>query len=194
MTISDARFGQEQEQIDGVTQKFKSQQACIAALAPGNALNAEKMLIHPLSWSSTRIRGVCRSTLMGEAYAQSNAVERGLRTRATIVDTRGQLNIRQWEETASAAMGHVWFTDCESFFSHLISPNTKQQVENKRLAIDLSALKQLIWDNRDDGDEELDGSNGDYPHWIDTSAILAHCLTKTMTSGRLNETYARDAV
>ena len=111
----------EQDQLDGVTQNFKSQQACITALAPGNALNAEKMLIHPLSWSSTRIRRVCRRTLMAEAYALSNAVEHGFRTRATLVDMRGQLTICEWEETASAAMGHVWFTDCESIFAHLIS-------------------------------------------------------------------------
>ena len=124
---------------------------------------------------------------MAEAHALSNAVELGLRTRATIVDMRGHLNIRQWEETASAAMGHVWFTDCESLFAHLISPNTKR-VDNKRLAIDLSALKQLIWDNRDDCDEEVDGSKGDYLRWIDTSAMLSDCLTKTMTSSRLNET------
>ena len=110
-TISDASFCQEQDQHDGITKNFKSQQACITALAPGNALNVEKMLIHPLSWSSTRIRRVCRSTLMAEAYALSNTVEHGLRTRATIVDMRGQLNIRQWEETGSAAMGPVWFTD-----------------------------------------------------------------------------------
>ena len=124
---------------------------------------------------------------MAETYALSHAVEHGLRTRATIVGMRGQLNIRQWEETASAAMGHVWLTDCESLFAHLISPNTKV-VDNKRLAIDLSALKQLIWDNRDDCDEEVDGSKGDFPRWIDTSAMLSFCLTKTMASCRLNET------
>ena len=45
-------------------------------------------------------------------------------------------------------------------FAHLIPPNTKQ-VDNKRLAIDLSALKQLLWDNRDDCDKEVDGSKGD---------------------------------
>ena len=65
--------------------------------------------------------------------------------------------ISQSEETASAEMGHVWLKDCESLFAHLISSNTKQ-VDNKRLAIDLSALKQLILDNRDDCDEEVDGS------------------------------------
>ena len=84
-------------------------------------------------------------------------------------------------------MGHVWFADCECLLAHLISSNTKQ-VDNKHLAIDLSALEQLIWDNRDDCDEELDGSKGDYHRWIDTSAMLSDCLTKTMNSGRLNET------
>ena len=84
-------------------------------------------------------------------------------------------------------MGHVWFTDCDGFFAHLVSLSTKQ-VDNKRLAIDLSALKQLIWDNRDDCDKEVDGSKGDYPRWIDTSAMLSDCLTKLMTSCRLNET------
>ena len=167
-------FCQEQEQVDGITENFKSQQAFITALAPGDALNAEKMLIHPLSWSSTRIRGVCRSTLMAEAYARSNAVQHGLRTRAAIVDMRGHLCILEWEETAFASMGHVWFTVCEGLFAHLVSPNSKQ-VDNKRLAIDLSALKQLIWDNRDDCDEEVDGSKGDSPRWIDTSAMLSDC-------------------
>ena len=35
---------------------------------------------------------------MAEAYALSNAGAHGLRTRATIVDVKGDLNIRQWEE------------------------------------------------------------------------------------------------
>ena len=187
VTISDTSVCQEQEKLDGITQNFKSQQACITVLAPGNALNSEKMLIHPLSWISTRIKRVCRSTRMAEAHALSNAVEHGLRTRATIIDMRGQLSIRQWAEAASAAMGHVWFTDCESLFAHLILPNTRQ-VDNKRLAIDVSALKQLILDNRDDCDEEVDGLKGGYPRWIDTSAMLSDCLTETMTSSRLNET------
>ena len=103
-------------------------------------MNAERMLNHPLSWSSTRIRRGCRSTLIAEAYVFSNTVEHRMRTRAAVVDMSGQLNIRQWEETASAAMGHVWFADCESLFAHLVCPSTKQ-VDNKRLAIDLSALQ-----------------------------------------------------
>ena len=115
---------------------------------------------------------------MAEAYAQSNVVEH------TIVDMREQLNLRQrllqqWDTSGSQTL--------KSLFAHLISPNTKQ-VDNKRWAIDVSALNQLIWENRDDCDEEVDLSKGDYPRWIDTSAMLSDCLTKTMTSCLLNET------
>ena len=93
-------------------------------------------------------------------YTDGRSLRTMVRTRATIVDMRGQLNIRQWEETASAATENVWFEDCESLFSQLIFPSTKQ-VDNKRLAIDLPALKELIWDNRDDCDEEVDLSSLD---------------------------------
>ena len=126
---------------------------------------------------------------MAEAYALSNAVEHGLRTRAAIVDMRGQLNFRQW--VGRKRLLQLWDMSglhaVKVFFALLVSPDTKQ-VDNKRLSIDLSALKQLIWDNRDDCDEEVDGSKGDYPRWMDTSAMLSDCLTKTMTSCRLIET------
>ena len=88
-------------------------------------------------------------------------------------------------------MGHVWFADCDSFFSHLISPTTKQ-VDNERWRSIFSALKQLISDNGDGCDEEVDGSKGGCLRWIDTSAMLADCLTKTMTSGRLSEVISAD--
>ena len=47
---------------------------------------------------------------MAEACALSNAVEDGLRNKATIVDMRGQLNIRQWEwDTSGLQMAKVSF-------------------------------------------------------------------------------------
>ena len=119
---------------------------------------------------------------MAEAFALSNAVEHVLRTRAAVVDMKGRLNIRPWEETTSAAMGHVWFADCESLFAHLISPNAKQ-VDNNRLV----CFETTHLDNRDDRDEEVERSKDDYPRWFDTSAMLSDCFTKTMASCRLNE-------
>ena len=124
---------------------------------------------------------------MAEAYALSNAVEHGLRTRATIVDMRGQLKfvsgrkrlLQQWDTSGLQTV------KVSVHIEILPIPNKSTP---KRLATDLSALKQLIVDNRDDSDGEVDGSNGDYPRWIDTSSMLSNCSTKTMTSCRLNET------
>ena len=164
VTISDASFCQEQ----GVTQNFKSQQACITALALGNALNAEKMLAHsPVELEFDENQ---KSPSQAEGYALSNAVEHGLRARATIVDMRGQLNVRQWEEKASAAMGHVWFADCESLFAHLIFSQRSTCGTIVTIVMKKSVGRRVII---------LVGS---------TSAMLSDCLTKAMTSGWLNET------
>ena len=107
-------------------QHFKSQQAYITALAPGNALNAREMVGH-----LSLVLEFNQNPKSFETCAFSKGVKHGLRLRATLVDMKGQLNIRRWEETASASMGHVWFADCESLFSYLVSPNTRQ-IDNTR--------------------------------------------------------------
>ena len=172
MTISDVTFCQEEEQIDGVTQNFKSQQACITALALGKALNAGKMLIHPLSWSSTRIRRVCRSTPMAEAHALSNAVEHGLRTGATIVDMRTPQYSSMGGNNFHSDGTHLVYRWRKPLFS-LDIPKYQTSRQQTFGVIDLSVLKQLIREKRDDCDQEVDGSKGDYPRWIDTSAMLS---------------------
>ena len=100
---------------------------------------------------------------------------------------KGQVNIGRWDETASASMVHVWFTDCGSLLSHPVSPNGKQ-VDDKRLAIDLTALKQLMWDHCNDCDGDVDGLQGDYLRGIDTSTMLGDCLTDATSSVRLANT------
>ena len=61
-------------------------------------------------------------------------------------------------------------------------------IENKRLAIDLMALRQQIWERDGERTLEIDHSCGDYPRWIDTSVMLADPLTKAMSAERLVET------
>ena len=124
---------------------------------------------------------------MAEAFALNRAVEAGTRVRACIVDMQGKLDIRNWEESAAQAMGHCWMTDCESLYEHLMSQRLNS-IENKRLAIDLKALRQYIWERNGDRTLEVDCSCGDYPRWIDTSVMLADPLTKAMKTDRLDET------
>ena len=102
-------------------------------------------VIHPISWSSTIIKRVGRSTLMAENFGLIRASEAGIRLRAAIVDMKGKLDWRNWEESAANEMGHWWMTGCDSFYGHLMSPQLNT-IENKRLQIDLAALRQQIWE------------------------------------------------
>ena len=52
------------------------------------------------------------------------------------MDRRGQLNIRQWEETVSAQ----W----DAIPNVLISAPNVEQVDKKRLVIDLQGLTEII--------------------------------------------------
>ena len=124
---------------------------------------------------------------MAETFALSKGTEAGLRIRAAIVDAMGKLQLSNWEETAAMNMGHVWYTDCDSLYEHLISANFKA-VDNKRLSIDLTALKQIIWAHNDESNEYVNSDSGDYPRWIDTSVMLVDPLTKTMNPNVLEKT------
>ncbi len=191
-TITDASFCNETVVIDdgfpgGTMEPGCSQQGYVVCLAPADMVNAKEAIIHPIAWSSTHIKRVCRATLMAEAFAMIKGTETGARIRAAVVDMKGPLDLRNWEESSAQAMGHVWLTDCESLYQHLMS-HRLNTIENKRLAIDLMALRQQIWERNGERTLEIDHSCGDYPRWIDTSVMLADPLTKAMNSERLDHT------
>ena len=73
-------------------------------------------------------------------------------------------------------------------YEHLISTHGKA-VDNKRLSIDLSALRQLIERSDISGAEFVDSTKGDYPRWIDTSVMLADPLTKVMSADVLERCF-----
>ena len=124
---------------------------------------------------------------MAETFALIKGTEAGARIRAAIVDMKGKLDARNWEESAAQAMGHCWMTDCDSLYEHLMS-NRLNSIENKRLGIDLMALRQQIWERNGERTLNIDHSCGDYPRWIDTSCMLADPLTKAMKCERLDAT------
>ena len=173
--------------MDGVPEPGRSQQGYIVCLAPGDIANLSEAIIHPICWSSTIIKRICRSTLMAETFAMIKGTEAGCRIRAAIVDMKGKFDFRNWEESAANEMGHIWMTDCDSLFEHLMS-HRLNAVENKRLGIDLMALRQQIWERNGERTLEVDCSCGDYPRWIDTSVMLADPLTKSMVSDTLAQT------
>ena len=78
-------------------------------------------------------------------------------------------------------------TDCDSLYEHLVSPKLNT-IDNKRLGIDLMALRQSVWEREGERTQEVDHSCGDYPRWIDTSTMVADPLTKAMSGGVLSVT------
>ena len=186
-TITDASFCNESTIVDGVVEDGRSQQGYLICLAPGDIVNRTEAVVHPMSWSSTVIKRVCRATLMAETFGLIRGTEAGARLRAGIADMKCPLDMRHWEDNAVKSMGHIWMTDCDSLYEHLVAPRLNS-IENKRLAIDLMALRQQIWERDGDRTLEVDQSCGDYPRWIDTSVMLADPLTKNMNPSRLMET------
>ena len=124
--------------------------------------------------------------MMAETFAMICGTEAGARTRAAIVDMKGQLNMADWEGSSSNVMGHVWMTDCDSLYEHLISTK-HSSVDNKRLNVDLMALRQLVWERGGERQEYVDHSRGDFPRWIDTSTMVADPLTKAMSCERMSK-------
>ena len=61
-------------------------------------------------------------------------------------------------------------------------------MENKRLAVDLMALRQQIWERDGERTLKIDHSCGDYPRRIDISVTLADPLTKLMSADLFVET------
>ena len=186
-TVSDASWSNESEMVRGKMEPFRSQRARMTILTNKNMIKGDGSKFYPLEWSSTTIKRVCRSTLQAESYAMSTAVEEGMKTRAMITCCHNKLDLKNWEDSSREFMQHVWLTDCRSLREHLCSA-TLAKTADKRLSVDLAALRQLIWEKGGQETEELTIDHPDQIKWIDTSVMLVDCLTKDMSGNALRAT------
>ena len=187
-TISDASWSNEKQLVKGKLEPLRSQGARMTVLAHKDFLKGMETPFYPIAWQSTIVKRVCRSTLQAESYGMTAAVEEGMRLRAMLVDARGLLDRRKWERSSRGQMQHLWLTDCKSLEDHLLS-DSLMKTDDKRLSVDIAALRQLIWQNADEEDqEELSAEMPDQIRWIDTSKMLVDCLTKDMKTNYLRDT------
>jgi hypothetical protein len=150
-------------------------------------IEGEVGTFHPIQYGSNLIRRLCRSTLHAETQAMQAATEEGWKIRATIAELRGIKHSRDWEKSSSNTVKHLWLTDCRSLKDHLTSP-TLGRVTDKRLDIDLAALRQDLWNYQGSDVEHLsDEKFHDKIRWIDTSCMLVDCMTKSMNPKLLVE-------
>jgi hypothetical protein len=118
--------------------------------------------------------------VQAEAYALQGSIESGDKLRALLCELSGRLkSFKEWYEQSQRAMLHLYFTDCRALSDHL-SCEVARKVQDKRLGIELSALRQTLWIN---GEKtcEIYRPAGDEIEWIDICRQLADCLIKSMT-------------
>ena len=98
-----------------------------------------------VSFSSTTIKRVCRATLQAETYALQSAQESGDRIRAALAELYGNGSKgADWDLRARMRVPHICLTDCRSLSDHL-NTDTPSRVQDKRLQIELSALRQSVF-------------------------------------------------
>ena len=102
-----------------------------------------------------------------ETYALQHGVESGMRLRAGIVDMRDLLDMKHWESSSASSMRHLWMVDCRSLTDHLQKEHFTK-VTDKRLAVELLALRQLLWERNGEVQETIDANTGDSVRWVDT--------------------------
>ena len=175
LTASDASFA-------GETQ-LKSQQGRIHFLCPAEQLidpNNCRFDVNLVSYSSTTIKRVCRATLQAETYALQNVQEAGDKIRAALAEMYGYLSPGpEWYESARKHVPHIMLSDCRSLVDHL-NVEVPARVQDKRLQIELNALRQAIF--LDDGTRTASHypAGGDRVDWCDTHTQIADCFTKSM--------------
>ena len=183
-TVSDASWSNESQVVKGKLEPYRSQRARMTLLVDKAFINGDETKFYPIGWSSTTIKRVCRSTMQAESYAMTSSVEEGFKIRATIADCCNQLDLRNWEESSRKFMKHLWLTDCKSLQEHLCAA-TLTKTSDKRLSVDLAALRQLIWEKDGEESEEITDEHPDQIQWIDTSIMLVDSLTKDMNTNYL---------
>ncbi|CAE7301742.1 GIP, partial [Symbiodinium microadriaticum] len=122
-----------------------------------------------IDWKSTTAKRICRSTFAAETIACTDGVEVGQYVRSF---TRCMLDgyLRSVERLGGTSLRFI--TDCKSLFDHLHREGIPRVPTDRRLAIDLAALRQALKDERRDGVIPLT--------WLPTSYQLADILTKPL--------------
>ena len=174
---------------EGREQGHKSQGGRFLLLAEkvptvGNPTNC-----HILEWQSQTLKRVCRSTLQAEVLSSMIGSEAGQQVRTLLYGilqpkSRGDRGTT-WKVQAADHKLLVWMSDCRSFIEYMASVNPSV-VSDKRLAIDMTSLKQELW--RREGEEVGDPSvgqsmalnAGDQLFWICTADMVSDQLTKSM--------------
>jgi hypothetical protein len=195
-SIADASHSNEIEIVGDRVEHYRSQSGRLTVLATPSLTDKYVFGYHIIGWSSTIVRRVCRSTMQAETYSMSDKIEESDRFRAGLCDALFDIDPLKWELQCSNKIQNVWLTDCKSLYDALMAP-VMSKLADKRLGIELSALRQSIWRlrGRSRGDDDMADfippvdQATDIIRWIDTDTMPADAMTKMMDTSALVKFY-----
>ncbi|CAE7504711.1 RE1 [Symbiodinium sp. CCMP2592] len=150
--------------------KLASQIGHLVMLFDDKLLDGERSRGSILEWRSQSCKRVCRSTFGAETMAAIEGMEGAQYVRALLASLLAGRLVRH--EEARKRWPLLCATDCKSLYDHLHKTGMAKIPTDRRLAIDLVAMRQELaaecWNRR-------------FPiQWIPTSLQLADPLTKPM--------------
>ena len=182
-----------EEEIDPVWDgdtKLSSQLACLVMVADRKVLENKEGNASFVDWRSRASSRVCRSTFAGETMACGEAMEAALYLRCLLLSFQQGRLVPEAEAGEFQEM-HLC-TDCKSLYDHLHREGVPKAPTERRLAIDLAAIRQSLkteaihqWKRR----YGIGAVRPDKPckpplHWVPTEEQLADVLTKKMNPAR----------
>ena len=202
ISITDASHAADYDlSASGLKMGYRSQSGRILAVAGAEVMETGKGHIQILEWKSQVIRRVCRSTLQSESLSMLSGYEDAEHLRMVLHGLKFSHDPREtsWQIAAKDMTPLHLVTDCRSLRDHLVQASGGE-VQDKRLAIDLCGLRQIIWRKMEEeyGDpmmcEELPTTNTTKVRWCDAKTVLADGLTKHMDTSDLREVMAGNAI
>ena len=166
-----------------------SQLGALIVAVDKRALMNQKGKFSLLHWQSKGCRRVCRSTFAGETMACSDAVECGIYLRGLLVSMKTGYLVP--EKECGRYIDFHCITDCKSLYDHIHREGAPKAPADKRLAIDLAALRQVLFhEGRLQWEKQYHMppdalATPERPcrpplHWLPTGEQLADILTKLM--------------
>ena len=191
--VQDASFANDSVLSDsGAPLGLRSQSGRLLCFAHRSFQHNHQGHLFLLDWHSTGIRRVCRSTLQAETMSLSLGLEQCEHMRYVLhglMNDHGRSS-EDWQIDALDQCSLNLYTDCRSLHEH-VQQAGMSNVSDKRLAIDLSSIRQLIWRRKGEllGDplltDKLPQDSTSSLHWVPTLKMPADCLTKSMKPGLL---------
>lgn len=196
VSINDASHAASVEAVaEGQLSGHRSQSGRLLVLAPKDFMDTGKGTVHLLQWHSTTLRRVCRSTLQAETLSMQLGSEECEHVRQMLFAMKNNISDGTPSRDYQAALNHMdclWLADCRSLSDFLLTPG-KSEVNDKRLAIDLTSLRQEVWraPNETVGNpiytDSLPADRTTFVKWVATKSMVSDVLTKEMKPEQLND-------